>query len=521
MIPGFAEFYVRWAILKGWTVPLFHIRMCHWLESYGHLGLLMVFRGAGKSTMLAVYEAWRLAKNPIWRLLNWSADDNLATKLNRDVRDVLTRHPLTQGMLSGKPAEHQFWVNGSEDERNASVSAYGILSNSVGSRADEIINDDVEVPKNISSQEMREKLRQKLSEATYILVPGGSELYVGTPHTFDSIYTDIAKMGASVLKLPLFMHHQRIKNPSTTIQSDIPVNDLIVMHGKELLEPNIHYLVDGQTITLFAPQGQIDLYSGNLWPERFTREEIANRRKKAFSQNEWDSQYQLQARPIGEIRLDPDKLRLYDIEPIFGTANKTLYADLGRVRLTSVRAYWDVSLGKIKSDTSALCIVFSDDMGNLYWQAAIALTGEIDQQCRQLVDAVKRLKLPNVMIETNGPGGFVPALARKALVGTGCSVTENFVSSSSGSKNRRILDAIEPSLSGRFLWCHKSIAQNGILSQMRDFDPEAKDQPDDYLDALAHCISMTPVRIGKHAFKESGMVFRPQYGEHEVSVSTD
>ena len=57
-------------------------------------------------------------------------------------------------------------------------------------------NDDVEVPRNIKTPEAREALRYRLGEQTHILVPGGSKLYVGTPHTHDSLYDEMERLGA-------------------------------------------------------------------------------------------------------------------------------------------------------------------------------------------------------------------------------------------------------------------------------------------------------------------------------------
>jgi hypothetical protein len=84
----------------------------------------------------------------------------------------------------------QWWVNGALDMRNASMFAKGILSNVTGARANECQNDDVEVPGNIQTPEAREKLRYRLSEQTHILIPGGRKLFIGTPHTHDSLYDE-------------------------------------------------------------------------------------------------------------------------------------------------------------------------------------------------------------------------------------------------------------------------------------------------------------------------------------------
>ena len=60
--------------------------------------------------------------------------------------------------------------------------------------------DDVEVPKTCDSLPKREDLREKLKEIDYLLVPGGTQLYIGTPHTYYSIYAEAPRpeMGESV-----------------------------------------------------------------------------------------------------------------------------------------------------------------------------------------------------------------------------------------------------------------------------------------------------------------------------------
>ena len=72
--------------------------------------------------------------------------------------------------------------------RDPSMMAVGLMSNATGSRADVIICDDVEVPKNCDSFQKRQDLREKLLEYSFILVPSGMQIFIGTPHTFDTIY---------------------------------------------------------------------------------------------------------------------------------------------------------------------------------------------------------------------------------------------------------------------------------------------------------------------------------------------
>ena len=72
--------------------------------------------------------------------------------------------------------------------REPSVICQGIHGNITGMRADLIICDDVEVPNTSNTAQKRENLRERLRELDFILSPDGAMIYIGTPHTLDSIY---------------------------------------------------------------------------------------------------------------------------------------------------------------------------------------------------------------------------------------------------------------------------------------------------------------------------------------------
>jgi hypothetical protein len=55
-------------------------------------------------------------------------------------------------------------------------------------RADLIICDDVEVLNTSNTPQKRENLRERLRELDFILSPSGVIIYIGTPHTQDTIY---------------------------------------------------------------------------------------------------------------------------------------------------------------------------------------------------------------------------------------------------------------------------------------------------------------------------------------------
>lgn len=529
---SFLAFFLMWAKRNKWTVPPIHVRACHWLEHKGELAVLRCFRGFGKSTILAVYNAWLFFEDPQYRLLHQSESDGTAYKTSRDTQNVLRNHPLTKGMLPDKQGTiEQWWVVGATDLRNASMYSKGILSNVTSARADQCQNDDVEVPRNIQTPEAREKLRYRLGEQIHIMVPGASQLFVGTPHTHDSIYDEIEALGADCLTIKMFEQEYRLDNADKSTYS-LPFVPVYVFSGigkhASLLAEGKDYLLDGKKITFNSPPNALlDFYGESAWPARFTREDLLGRRRKTRTINAWDSQYQLHSKPVSETRLDPDKMIAYDVEPVIKMANGEVSMWLGYMQIVSATAYWDCSLGKISSDAGAFTIIFCDDRGNIYWHRSNKIMGElavfdegnqniIDGQVIQVRDLVVQFQIPKVTVEVNGVGGFVPTILRAALKGTGCAVGEEC---SSVNKQKRILDALEPPLLSGCLWAHTSVIEGDAAVQMRDFNPVLTTQPDDCIDSAAGAIKQQPVRIGKSVRNPTAEVredWRPNSGTHEM-----
>lgn len=502
---------------RGWEMPDIHVRVFDWLDRTRREPnrVLMLWRGAAKSTTLAISNAYDYYVDPKNQKLIQGADDDLAVDLSRDTLAILRAHPLTQGLIRETAGVEQWWTTEgfAASARTPQMRARGILSRTTGSRADEIQNDDVEVEKNVESPDARKKLRRKLAEQTHIIKPNGSKLFVGTPHTHDSLYEERIRDGAAHFVQPLFSHSVRYEKTSVEtrykLSGPVGKDGVWVFQGigasAQLLAEGMQYeVIRGHVVFASPPGAVIDICTGNAWPERFTRKEMLVRRRDCKTFGEWDSQYQLHAKPVRETRLDPDRMRLYDVEPVFEHANGTIRVMLGKARLEGFAARWDVSLGKVKSDASALCFVFTDLLGNLYWHRAIGLTGDLEElgptgqlvggQVKQMIEACVACGVHHVVIETNGPGGFVPAIARKHCAAYGITIEEEF---SITKKNARILDAFEAPLSSGFLWAHRSVHEGPAVPQMREWDPSVAEQPDDYLDSAAGAIAATPVRVAR------------------------
>ena len=533
---SFLAFFLRWAEYKRWEVPAFHIKICVWLEKFERIGVLLALRGGSKSNLLGCWLAFRMWKDRNYHALVQGADDKLARKVSRHAKDVIRRHPWLrdENMINAADwALERFSVMGNEDPRDPSCAAHGIMSNVTSSRAHEAINDDVEVPKNIRTPEAREKLRERLDEQTHILIPGGRKLFVGTPHTHDSLYDAHANDGADTLRFPLFSHAVRYENAATIKQRKFPFNftpdvpdDLYVFHGEKLLNDGMDYKVEKKAIVFkVAPGGVVDIYAGNIWPARFTRKEIEFRRKECRTLNTWDSQYQLHSKPVHQIRLDPDRLIAYEEDTKINVANGEVRMLLGNIRIVSGVMYWDVALGKAGSHDSVVSLLLTDERGRLYWHDVRELKGDAydentpaNSQCHQVRDMALTYQLENVHVETNGPGTFMPPLLRRALAGTGVGVIEV---NRKMEKSKYILDALEPPLSGQFLWAHARLWDTKLIDQMRDWIPGVENQEDDYIDSGAGAVKQTPIRIGKvlgnvkHLKKQS---WRTASGTHDIAV---
>jgi hypothetical protein len=462
---GFRQFVWLWNRCQGQLTPPLHIEIAEWLERCWHEDdfrlVLLVFRSAGKSTLVGIFCAWLLLNDPDLRILVLAAEHDLARKMVRNVKGIIERHPATHGLVPKRAeqwASDQFTVRRRLTRRDPSLLARGIGANITGSRADVVICDDVEVPNTCATAPRREELRSRLHEISYVLVPGGLQLYVGTPHSYDSIYAE--------------------------------------GRGEDGEAPSFLAGFRRLCIPLLDARGE------SRWPERFTAEDIAEIRRRS-GPAKFESQMLLRPRSVDDIRLDPTLLVRYDAPLELREANGESVLSLSGRRLVSASCWWDPAYGAPDiGDASVVAAVFVDEGGG-YWLHDIrylnhdpAQRHEVDeatQLCRQVAAFVRDLYLPSVTIETNGLGRFLPALLRRELqaLGLACPVFEH---SSRSNKEQRILQAFDPLLAAAALRAHAGIWASPFIEEMREWRPGRRCR-DDGLDAVSGCLLAEPVRL--------------------------
>jgi hypothetical protein len=92
---GFRQFVWLWNRCQGQTMPPLHIEIAEWLERRWRADerrlVLLVFRSAGKSTLVGIFCAWLLLNDPDLRILVLAAEHDLARKMVRNVKRIIER----------------------------------------------------------------------------------------------------------------------------------------------------------------------------------------------------------------------------------------------------------------------------------------------------------------------------------------------------------------------------------------------------------------------------------------------
>lgn len=482
----FGVFLDLWNATQNQPTPTLHFRIARWLQKSWEHGetrlLLQAFRASGKSTIVGIFIAWILSRDPDLRILVLSAESTLAQKMVRTIRKLIEKHPLTAHLRPKNPdqwAADSFTVMRSRVSRDPSVLARGLYANTTGTRADIIICDDVEVPNTCDTAEKRERLRERLAENDFILVPGGTQIYIGTPHSYYSIYA---------------------KDPRISIgEKDIFLKGF-----------------DRLSIPLLRRDGSCN------WPERYSVEDI-ERMRRMSGPARFSSQMMLKPVNITQGRLDPSLLNPYAHDLSYQEIQQSMVLSIGGRKIVSASAWWDPSFGKLGGDSSVLAVVYADEEGD-YWLHRMAYISvspkdgedEATLQCRQIAAITKELFLPSIAVETNGIGKFLPAILRRELgnARVPCTVVEK---TSTRAKDIRILESFDAVMAAEALHVHDSVYGTPFIREMQQWRPGLSGARDDGLDAAAGALSLEPVRL-KRVYGDMYRLWNPAGQSHTAQT---
>ena len=160
--------------------------------------IIQGFRGVAKSFLTCAYAVWRLWSDRDLKVLIVSASSDRADANARFIKSIIHTIPFLEDMKADKTqldTQNLFSVGGAKPAISPSVKSVGITGQITGTRADLLISDDVEVPKNSGTQMQRDKLAEAVKEYDAILKPNGQIIYLGTPQNEASLYNTLQQRG--------------------------------------------------------------------------------------------------------------------------------------------------------------------------------------------------------------------------------------------------------------------------------------------------------------------------------------
>ena len=179
--------------------------IAHYLQHGPRRKVIEAFRGVGKSWITSAYVCWRLLLQPNLNFLVVSASKDRSDQFTIFTKRLINELPLLHSL---KPRDGQrdsniaFDVGPAGISHSPSVKSVGITGQLTGSRADEIIADDVESLNNSLTQFMRDQLSERIKEFDAIIKPGGKITFLGTPQTEMSIYNQLGMRGYDIRVWP-------------------------------------------------------------------------------------------------------------------------------------------------------------------------------------------------------------------------------------------------------------------------------------------------------------------------------
>ena len=174
--------------------------IANYLQYAPKRAIIEAFRGVGKSYITAAYAAWRLYIDPQIKIMVVSAGKERADAFSIFLKRIIEAIPVLHH-LKPDPNKNQrdsnvaFDVGPSTPSGSPSVKSVGITGQLTGSRANLIIADDIEIPSNSATNDLREKLANLVKEFSAVLSPEGQIIYLGTPQCEMSLYNTLEGRG--------------------------------------------------------------------------------------------------------------------------------------------------------------------------------------------------------------------------------------------------------------------------------------------------------------------------------------
>lgn len=434
--------------------------IAYWMQHGPRRQITEAFRGVGKSIIAGIYVAGRLYLNPQLKFLVVSASKDRADAFSIFVKRLINEWDLLSPLRSTddqRDSNIAFDVGPATNDQSPSVKSVGITGQLTGSRADEIISDDVESLNNSATQDQRMKLGERIKEYDAVLKPGGCVKYLGTPQTEFSIYNELGQRGYETriwpARYPDAEHRQK--------------------YG-DMLAPYI---------TLKLSEGATE--GSTVEPLRFTDMDLAER-QASYGRAGFALQFMLDT-SLSDADRYP--LKLCDLvvmglnplmapaKVVWATAPDLIAKELPNIGLKGDLLYRPMEVMKPMGEYTG-CVMAIDPSGRgkdetgyaivkirnglLYLVASGGFQGGYEPDTLDaLSQLAKKWEVKEIVIEDNFGDGMFNELLKPALTKAKYPCTIEGIHST-GQKELRIIDVLEPVISSHRLIVCDSVIKNDV-----------------------------------------------------------
>jgi len=464
--------------------------------------IIQAFRGVGKSFVTTAFVLWCLDNDPQSKVMVVSANGERAISFSTFATRLIFEMPELAHLRPDKAKRHResvkaFDVGPAIPSDSPSVKSVGINGQLTGSRADIIIADDVEVPKNSFTVIMRERLAELVKEFDNVLkpLPTSRVIYLGTPQTEATLYNVLVKERRYELRVWPARVPEKPDN----------------YRGK--LAPLVMKMIEAGA----KPGTPVD-------PERFNDATLIDKELK-LGRSTFKMQFQLDTTLSDGARfpLKLEDLIVMGLDPKRGPAAvawgkdpRTSLDDLQSVGFSG-DSYW----GPIFTDPKFLewqgAVMAIDPSGRGEDETAYAVVrmlhgrlflvasggmkgGYTDENLTKLAQIAKHHSVPSIILESNFGDGMFGALLKPYLTRIWPVSVEEV--RASGQKETRLIQTLEPVMQQHRLVVERQVVEQDLLDS-EEFGPEyslfhqmtriTKDRGclghDDRLDALEMAVS--------------------------------
>ena len=431
------------------------------------------FRGVGKSWITSAYVVWRLRMDPQLNFLVVSASKIRADDFSTFTLMLINTMPILQclspqqGQRNSKIA---FDVAPAQADHAPSVKSVGIFGQLAGSRADEIIADDIEIPNNSMTQQMRDRLSEAVKEFDAIVKPNGRITYLGTPQTEQSLYNLLPERGYSVRIWP-------VRCPDDAKTAAMKYSDRLAPRIQKILDENGP--MKGKSIDPLR-FGELELMEREA---SYGRGGFALQFMLDTTINDAD-RFPLKCRDVIVMGLGKDEApekvvwgceRQIDDLPCVGLAGDRWYgpAYVSDRYLPYTASAMVIDPSGRGKDETAYAVgkllnsqIFITEAGGL---GAMGQAGYDEAVLETLVEIAKRNKVNTVVIESNFGDGMFKALIEPYFIRQGWPVRIEEIRHNI-QKERRIIDTLEPVLEQHRLIIDRSVIEKDFNEAVKKGD---------------------------------------------------